>query len=69
VHPGLCGRLLSRREEAWNDAPAVRIRRRCDTYTNFDYNQSHLTPSQAPISQFEGNQFGGGAERTLPERR
>ena len=28
-------------------APAVRIRRRCDTSTKFDYNRSHLTPSPA----------------------
>jgi hypothetical protein len=28
-------------------APAVRIRRRCDTSANFDYNQFHLTPSPA----------------------
>jgi hypothetical protein len=28
-------------------APAVRIRRRCDTSTRFDYNRSHLTPSLA----------------------
>lgn len=28
-------------------APAVRIRRRCDTSTRFDYNRSHLTLSPA----------------------
>jgi hypothetical protein len=27
-------------------ASAVRIRRRCDTRTKFDYNRSHLTPSR-----------------------
>ena len=30
-------------------APAVRIRRRCYTNTNFDYNQSHLTPPCGPM--------------------
>jgi hypothetical protein len=34
-------------------APAVRIRRRCDTSTRFDYNRSHLTPSPALPTTFD----------------
>ena len=39
---GCCDRLPFRGIARGSAAPAVRIRRRCDTNTNFDYNQGSL---------------------------
>jgi len=50
--------------------PAVRIRRRCDTSTNFDYNRSHLTPSSAPaatlVAEADRNGVAGRLRAGLP---
>jgi hypothetical protein len=34
-------------------APVVRIRRRCDTSTKFDYNRLHLTPIGCNAATFD----------------
>jgi len=47
VHPGAARPPVPPWEGSGMQAPAVRIRRRCDTSTKFDYNRSHLTPSPA----------------------
>jgi hypothetical protein len=47
VHPGAVRPPVPPWEGSGMQAPAVRIRRRCDTSTRFDYNRSHLTPSPA----------------------
>jgi hypothetical protein len=68
VHPGLRGRLsLVGRRGLESTAPAVRIRRRCGTSTNFDDNHSHLTPSRPPIRHCEDNRSGtNSADRPVP---
>ena len=53
-------------------APAVRIRRRCDTSTRFDYNRSHLTPSPGTSGQIVKLRFSPGGywisvPHSLPE--
>jgi hypothetical protein len=56
--PG-CGDRPSLRGRAWKPtAPAVRIRGRCDTDTNFDCNQLHLTPSCSPAASASRVTFG-----------
>jgi hypothetical protein len=51
VHPGVVRPPVPPWEGSGTKAPAVRIRRRCDTSTKFHYNHSHLTPSRAPPLQ------------------
>jgi hypothetical protein len=40
-------------------APAVRIRRRCDTSTKFDYNRFHLTPIGCTAATFDAGDGDG----------
>jgi hypothetical protein len=40
-------------------APAVRIRRRCDTSTKFDYNRFHLTPIGCTAATLDADDGGG----------
>src|SRR5580700_6884474 len=55
VHPGAARPPVPPWEGSGMRAPAVRIRRRCDTSTKFDYNRSHLTPSPAlPLLDVDG---------------
>jgi hypothetical protein len=65
---GCCDRLPFR-GRAWRSAaPAVRIRRRCDTSTNFDYNQLHLTSSRGLDAPFRAGRTAIAALQ-VPERR
>ena len=67
MHPGLHGQPGPLEGERSVLALAVRIRRRRDTCANFDYNQFHLTPSDAsgrPLQRQPAEGIRGGKPRS-----